>query len=288
MAEQKDIAWLAPLLVHIQTHLDDDLRLDRLAALAGYSPHHLQRRFQAAVGEPPRGYVERLRLERAGHLLYVTDDPAEAIAERVGYGRYETFSRAFSRRYGTSPRRYRADPIRTEPVGFGPNAEQGAEIVAMSAVRFEQRRPLHMAFIRHLGSYFAVDPGSYDRLVEWRAARWPDSPPGTLIGIGHDDPGVTAEADVRFDTCVTVPALFATDGEIAYQPFPAGTYAAITYHGPVGEPMMQAYAALYDKVNDSRRYQPGGLPAIEVYHTTRVNEWSTIETTDVLIPVLPG
>lgn len=45
------------LLVHIQAHLDEDLSLDVLSAKASLSPAHLQRTFQALVGETPKNYV---------------------------------------------------------------------------------------------------------------------------------------------------------------------------------------------------------------------------------------
>ena len=39
------------LLVHIQTHLDEDLSLDALSAQASLSPAHFQRTFRGLVGE---------------------------------------------------------------------------------------------------------------------------------------------------------------------------------------------------------------------------------------------
>ena len=288
MTEAGALTWLAPVLVHIQTHLDGDLDLVTLAELGGYSPSHFQRRFAETVGESPQRYVERLRMERAGHLLFATDEDASTIAERVGYGRYETFSRAFVRVFGMSPRTYRSKPPRL-PTATAMAPPPGVEeIVAMSSVRFEQRRAIALGFIRSLGDYYMVDPGLYTQIVEWRLARWPDDPSFTLLGIGHDDPGVTDADALRFDVCITVPEPFAADQTAAYQPFPAGIYAAITYHGPVGEPMMAAYEALYTSVNNSRRYRLKGLPVVEIYHTTEVAQWASVTTTDILLPVEVG
>ena len=59
------------LLVHIQAHLDEDLSLDVLSAKASLSPAHFQRTFQALVGETPKNYVARLRLERAAFRLLI-------------------------------------------------------------------------------------------------------------------------------------------------------------------------------------------------------------------------
>ena len=58
-------------LVHIQAHLDEDLSFDVLSAKASLSPAHFQRTFQALVGETPKNYVARLRLERAAFRLSI-------------------------------------------------------------------------------------------------------------------------------------------------------------------------------------------------------------------------
>ena len=76
---------LLPLLVHIQAHLEDDLDLTTLARHAGHSPSHLHRVFSAAVGETPRQYVSRLRLERAAFRLLVHDASILSIALDCGF-----------------------------------------------------------------------------------------------------------------------------------------------------------------------------------------------------------
>jgi transcriptional regulator GlxA family with amidase domain len=51
--------------------------------------------------------VEALRVERARALLETTDLPVEDVARRCGFGTPETFRRAFGRRVGVNPTRYR-------------------------------------------------------------------------------------------------------------------------------------------------------------------------------------
>ncbi|MFE9774788.1 GlxA family transcriptional regulator [Streptomyces sp. NPDC005931] len=79
-----------------------------LAARAGLSPRHLQRRFTAELGVPPAAYVERVRVEAARRALTEGDDPLEAIARRCGFGTAETLRRTFHRRVGIAPSDYRS------------------------------------------------------------------------------------------------------------------------------------------------------------------------------------
>ncbi|MFE9635274.1 AraC family transcriptional regulator [Streptomyces sp. NPDC006463] len=80
----------------------------RLAAEAGVSRPTLARRFTALVGRPPMAYLTWWRLNLAATLLRDTGDPLSAVARRVGYGTSYALSHAFSREFGITPGRYRA------------------------------------------------------------------------------------------------------------------------------------------------------------------------------------
>ncbi|WP_019884298.1 AraC family transcriptional regulator [Streptomyces purpureus] len=88
---------------------------DRLAAEAGVSRATLARRFTALVGRPPTAYLTWWRLTFAAALLRDTQDPLATIARRVGYGTPYAFSHAFSREFGTTPGRYRAQAAGEPP-----------------------------------------------------------------------------------------------------------------------------------------------------------------------------
>ena len=96
------------VLVHIQQHLDEALRLDELAAIACFSSFHFHRVFRGMVGESVKEYIRRLRLERAASQLKVGKEPVTQIAFDAGYLSHEAFTRAFNAWFGTSPSGFRA------------------------------------------------------------------------------------------------------------------------------------------------------------------------------------
>ena len=55
----------------------------------------------------PMSYLSDLRLHQARTLLAGTGEPIQTIAQRVGYQSPAAFSRAFSNRYGHSPKAVR-------------------------------------------------------------------------------------------------------------------------------------------------------------------------------------
>ncbi|MER7407928.1 DJ-1/PfpI family protein [Streptomyces sp. NPDC000070] len=112
-------------------HADPGARHDiaGLAARAGLSPRHLQRRFTAELGVPPAAYVERARVEAAQRALAEGDEPVEAIARRYGFATAETLRRTFHRRLGVAPSDYRARFRSTaEPAGAHHVSQKGQPV----------------------------------------------------------------------------------------------------------------------------------------------------------------
>jgi len=69
----------------------------------------LETRFVKAVGRTPHAEVERVRLERAKHLLLATELPVYEVARRTGFRYQEYLSVAFRRYAGVSPTQFRKD-----------------------------------------------------------------------------------------------------------------------------------------------------------------------------------
>ncbi len=102
------IEQVLPVLNHLRD-LSRRPGLDEIGRLIALSPGHAQRVITRAAGESPDRYQRRLRLERAAALLLSTDDAVIDIALAVGFDSHEAFTRAFRRRFRTSPRRYRRE-----------------------------------------------------------------------------------------------------------------------------------------------------------------------------------
>jgi AraC-like DNA-binding protein len=59
-----------------------------------------------------RKYAKDKRLSRAVEQLITTDLPIKTIADDLGYGKPFDFARAFRKRYGFTPSRFRANCLR--------------------------------------------------------------------------------------------------------------------------------------------------------------------------------
>src|SRR5436190_2016162 len=162
----------------------------------GLPPAHCQRTFQALVGETPKNYVARLRLERAAFRLVIHDATLLDIALDCGFQNHETFTRAFRRRFGMPPSSYRAWVRTQEHQRPETAAEQPDDAYSISQTKIRRLHPAHLAFIRHVGPYAAVPDTLFDSLEEW-ATNQGLAGPRIWMGIGHDTPGTTRPEHLR-------------------------------------------------------------------------------------------
>ncbi|PTD99752.1 GlxA family transcriptional regulator [Pandoraea apista] len=94
------IAW-------IESHLDADLSVEALAAVARMSPRNFSRAFSRDTGISPARYVVRARAHFAASLLRQTGWTQERIAQRSGFRSVDAFQRAFRDTFGTPVSQYR-------------------------------------------------------------------------------------------------------------------------------------------------------------------------------------
>lgn len=279
-------AWetLTPLLVYIQANLDQDLALEALGRQANLSPAHLQRVFKAEIGESPKAYVTRLRVERAAFCLVAHESNVARIAKDCGFQSPETFIRAFRRRFGKAPGAYRsALRARVTEWSGAPNDVLRSEHFEVSKTRLVDIRPTHLAFRRHVGPYEDVPESIFDELERWADRRRLDGP-RIWMGIGHDAPGATPPDKLRFDAALVVPGPFDTKGVIGYQLLPGGIHAVTSHAGPY-HTLGAAYAKVFPRLSTFNGYDLVGLPAVEVYHTSRVNVRYALNHTDLCLPM---
>jgi len=90
------------------SHFREAVELDALAAKVGMSPRNFARRFKAATGEGPLGYLHRLRIDTARRYLESAHRSVQDMSQAIGYEDVAFFRQLFRRHTGSSPREYRA------------------------------------------------------------------------------------------------------------------------------------------------------------------------------------
>jgi AraC family transcriptional regulator len=96
------------VLGHIEAHIDQNLSLTHLAAVAGMSTSHFKTLFRRSMGVPVHEYVVQRRVERAKGLLQQGKLPAGEIALASGFAHQSHMARCMRRVLGVTPTQLRA------------------------------------------------------------------------------------------------------------------------------------------------------------------------------------
>ncbi|MCC5909212.1 MAG: helix-turn-helix transcriptional regulator [Clostridiaceae bacterium] len=98
---------------YIEQNLNSPITLSDLAKAAGYSQWHSARIFKELIGKSPFEYMRALRLSKAALLLRDEQHKIIDIAFDFVFDSHEGFTRAFSKQFGVSPKKYSGNP---EPI----------------------------------------------------------------------------------------------------------------------------------------------------------------------------
>lgn len=105
--QKSENMYVRKALEYIQNNYSYGIKVSDAAAYVGISRSYLYTLFLKTLGLSPQEYLISYRITRASQLLVITDLPVEGIAQSCGYEDPLVFSKAFKKRMGMSPARYR-------------------------------------------------------------------------------------------------------------------------------------------------------------------------------------
>jgi AraC-like DNA-binding protein len=92
---------------YMDEHMEKPFRLEDLSKRLNYHIDYLTKCLKKHTGMTPIQYLNRLRIEKARHLLAQTDLPLQCVSEKVGITDYNYFFRLFRKHSGMTPVQYR-------------------------------------------------------------------------------------------------------------------------------------------------------------------------------------
>jgi AraC family transcriptional regulator len=292
---------------YISANLDQDLNLEILAGVAGFSPFHFHRLFKSLVGETLNDYVWRIRLEQAANqLIYHPETSILMISQSCGFSSPSVFSRAFKNRFHVTPAQFRKQRTSERKLrkDLPPHdAYNGKHINRLTTERRELTMNVeiknlpgyHTAYIRHItgyskGEFSSAIGDAFQRVSAWVAARDLFRPDTLVIGIPYDNPDITPNDRCRYDACVTVPSdITEGSGEVGIGDIQGGKYAVghievdakETYK--IGEIVDQMYGDWLP----SSGFTVDDKPALEIYYDTPEKPRGSWVSMDYCIPIKP-
>jgi AraC family transcriptional regulator len=212
-----------------------------LAEKAHFSPFHFQRIFKSVVGETPKQYIKRLKLEAAAQNIFLKPETSILeIAFNYGFTSLEAFSRAFKNYYTVSPDSFRnssqEQKIKILNNKTGITMFDKANMFKFRSVISNYNHenleieviksfPRKLIYLYH--SYKDIDMiiESYKKLEAWGRARELINYNAEKLGLLFDFPAFTSHDNTRFYTCITVNRQIEVTGDVGYMELPSRTYA---------------------------------------------------------------
>lgn len=292
---------------YIEANLGENLSLDILAQISGFSKFHFHRIFRGVVKETLLSYINRIRLERATNfLLYKTSMSITETAMKFGFSDSAVFARLFKKHYGMSASEARQNYSKNCKVNskdgkvniiFPRYNEDITNILRKDDVmsvkgNVEVRiiEEMKAIYLRHAGSYeelALVFQGMLGKLMNWAMARdLLDSDGIKLFAIYHDNPEFTAKENLKTSICLAVSGHVEVEGEIGEMVIPSGKYAIVHFEIDQSE-HTDAWNYIYGEWLPNSGFQPDDGYVFEMYMNDPSKHPEKKHIIDIYLPVKP-
>jgi AraC family transcriptional regulator len=239
------------VLEYIDSHLDDDLTIDRLSNVAAFSKYHFHRQFSELFGISVYKYVQLTRLKRASYQLAFRDQMSIVdVSLASGYEYHESFSRAFKKSIGQTPSEFREHPQWNPWYSiYQPLSDLRTEYMKpdnqLDNVKVTLFKEIKVAVLEHRGDLNLIGD-SVRKFIEWRKQN--NLPPqvSDTFNILYDNPSKTSPENFRLDICASTER-DVTDNSfgIVGKIIPGGRCAVLRYFGDeanLGESITYLYS----------------------------------------------
>lgn len=261
---------------YVSANLHLPLLLDVIADKINVSQRQLLRIMRTALNESLYAYVARQRIERAVLYMQTEDISLTKLAEMVGYDNPQSFSKAFKKQFGISPKAY-IDELQSRLEGYVQSGGNRSGLKS-EVCHFEG---LELVYIRRFGKYGEAEPyeAAWNKLMRFLKDNQSLTPQTRFVGLSFDDPNVTNHGQCRFYACASVQKKIIPTGEFGKIQLKQGKYAVYTLKGSCS-----GLQELYNNISVNFEYAIRHGMAFEEY-INYSKENSEKDVTKIYIPI---
>lgn len=263
---------LDKVIDEIENCIEDELHVEYLASICGYSHFHFQRLFKNYTGESIAKYVNRIRIEKSALILKYQHLNITDTAMRVGFNSNTSFTRAFKKYYNLSPKDYKEKYRIIDSIYDTPNFER---------VHIDD---IKIFFYREFGNYSQSEPEAWRNLSKlYKNLIIPST---KYITICYNEPSITLnEKHLKYEACI----LYDENKHLSTNNIPTkfikgGEYAKFEFEGTLNE-FDNFFNIVYETFFHDKRFLISLKPAFQIHHNSFENLLFGITKTDLYIPL---
>ena len=269
---------------YINTHLDEDLDITKLAEIGNYSPYHFHRIMRAYLDESLGAFIVRLRMETAVTLLIHSKEAVNEIAFRVGYENPSSFNKAFKKRFDVSPEEFRKSNEKHLKKESSKIKYYAMENLKSLQPKIKEIKSKKVIYARAIGAYSKSAQQAWDVVCEFAKNKKLFGFKTEFLGISHDDPKVTDADKLRYDACIVISKEVAPEGEIGIVEITGGKYAVFLHKGPY-EKLESSYDYIFGKWLPESGNELRNVRSFEKYLNSPDNTKSEKLKTEIFVPI---
>jgi AraC-like DNA-binding protein len=103
----KSLVRIGKAIAFIENNYQNDIYIQQLSEMSFMSIRNFQRIFKDSTGLSPNDYLLDFRIQKASILLTESDSAIYDVSAQVGIPDWFYFSKAFKRKFGVSPLKFR-------------------------------------------------------------------------------------------------------------------------------------------------------------------------------------
>ncbi len=288
---QEYIARINKAIDFIEDNIYEELNLEKISKISGFSPFHFHRIFKAFVGETLNRFLQRIRIEKAaGQLINNPKKSITDIAFDCGFSGSASFARVFKDKYGISAsewqRKYQSKNGKVTSnfcISESNNRKDSnltfhynnniklwrLKMKNSNEAKFEVKelKEKSVAYVRHIGSYKGnskLFEELFTKITKWAGARdLLNFPETQFLTVYHDDPNITDEKKLRISVGITLSKKIHPEGEVGIMTIPEGKYVIGEFELKEDE-FEEAWNSIYSKWFPESGYQPAEGVCFEV------------------------
>ncbi|MCB0804158.1 MAG: AraC family transcriptional regulator [Bacteroidales bacterium] len=267
----------------IHTHLSEKLDVDRLAAVAAFSPYHFHRIMSAYLNESLISYIIRTKMEVAAGFILHTDMSITDVAYKVGYEMPSSFNKAFKKRFGVNPSAFRdnydkaRDYLKTSKTNKMKKTEMKHEV--------REVIPRKVIYVASTGPYDGKGTAdAWKKVCGFAGQKGLFGPKTEFIGISFDDPHITDSSKLRYEACLTIDKEATAEGEMGVKEIAGGKYVVFLHEGSY-ENFQASYDYIFGEWLPGNNSQLREEPSFELYLNSPEDTAPENLKTEIWVPI---
>ncbi|UPW17593.1 AraC family transcriptional regulator [Agarivorans sp. TSD2052] len=281
------------VLYHIHQSIAEPMNAKQLAHIAAYSPFHFHRCFKWVTGENVNDYIKRTRLERCANLLIFSPQlTVQDAALKCGFQSPSSFSQAFKKLFGRSPKQWRAggydDYSRanyqqswTEELRLRMRQAEQLSLPEISIQRLEAQT---VAYVRHQG-YDRSIRQAYEKLQVWADGQGVEWRQDKLLGLYHSNPDIVPAPLCHYVACLALEQTILRRGPVSCLTIPGGMHATLQLSGQYGD-LLPILHKFYVEWLPKSGYRLGDTPAFAHYQRCQFLDQNELFDLQLCVPII--